>query len=68
MVFIISRKRQRGITKVSSSFGTSRRAEGSSMPRKQRLPPSLFSFTAMATMLEQPEPNGVLTASDALLS
>lgn len=68
IVPVISLKRQAGMVNASSSLGTSRRAEGSSMPMKHRRPPSAFSFAAKVTMLQQPEEKRTLTASSLLLS
>lgn len=68
IVPVISLKQQAGMVNASSSLGTSRRADGSSMPMKQRRPPAAFSFTANVTMLQQPEAKRAQTASSLLLS
>ena len=68
MVFSISLNLHIGMVNVSSFLGTNGRAEGSSIPMKQRRPPAAFSFVVKVTMLQQPEANRVQTASLSLLS
>ena len=68
MVSNISLNLHIGMVNVSSFLGINGRAEGSSIPMKQRRPPAAFSFVAKVTMLQQPEANRVQTASLSLLS
>ena len=68
MVSSISLNLHTGMVNVSSFSGTSGRADGSSIPRKHRRPPFLFSFTANVTAAAHPEANWVVTASGELLS
>lgn len=68
IVPVISWNLHMGTVNANSSFGMSGRADGSSMPMKQRRPPLAFSFTAKDTMLQQPEAKRAHTASSSLLS
>ncbi|MEE1023399.1 MAG: hypothetical protein U0L83_09765 [Muribaculaceae bacterium] len=57
-VSAISLNLESGIEKLNTSGRKYGRAETSSIPMKQCLPPRLFSLTSEVIVDEQPDPNG----------